>query len=229
MGEFIVAVNKCIGEISVREAEEAIFKYDRELTEAAQFEELIGSKKVISHFATAKKWMKDRKFAVVGLTNGCFDILHAGHIQLLREARAECDYLVVLMNSNKSVQTLKGAGRPINHEIHRAVVLSALEMVDMVFVFEEARINRWLLRLKPNVWFKGGDYTIQTLNQDEVRAATSVNCKIRIIPQRSLISTTKIYEKVRHAERREMDQSHRPPGTRSRKVQRAGSSARRRV
>ncbi|MBB37132.1 MAG: D-glycero-beta-D-manno-heptose 1-phosphate adenylyltransferase [Hirschia sp.] len=99
----------------------------------------------------------------IGFTNGCFDILHAGHISLLRDARRRCDRLVVGLNSNESVRRLKGAERPVNSGEDRARVLSALEAVDLVVEFEDDTPHDLIMALRPDLLVKGGDYTIDTI------------------------------------------------------------------
>ena len=94
----------------------------------------------------------------VGFTNGCFDLLHRGHIKLLAEARAACDRLVVGLNSDASTKRLKGNGRPINAAEGRAEVLAALEAVDLVVVFEEDTPLELIKRVRPGVLVKGSDY-----------------------------------------------------------------------
>lgn len=107
----------------------------------------------------------------VGFTNGCFDLVHAGHVSLLTEARSACDRLIVAMNGDASVRRLKGPGRPVQQETARAIVLASLEMVDMVIVFSEDTPIPLLERLRPDVLLKGGDYTIdQVVGADVVRA-----------------------------------------------------------
>jgi D-beta-D-heptose 7-phosphate kinase/D-beta-D-heptose 1-phosphate adenosyltransferase len=94
----------------------------------------------------------------IGFTNGCFDILHRGHVKLLAEARATCDRLVVGLNSDASTSRLKGKGRPINPAEGRAEVLAALEAVDLVVVFEEDTPIELIKRVRPGVLVKGADY-----------------------------------------------------------------------
>jgi D-beta-D-heptose 7-phosphate kinase / D-beta-D-heptose 1-phosphate adenosyltransferase len=108
----------------------------------------------------------------VGFTNGCFDILHAGHISLLEQARACCDRLVVAVNSDASVRRLKGDGRPVNTAADREAVLAALRSVDVVTTFDEDTPLELIKTLIPNVLIKGDDYTIDTVvGADVVRAA----------------------------------------------------------
>src|SRR5438046_1312217 len=103
------------------------------------------------------------------VTNGCFDILHRGHVSYLEAARNQGDALLVAVNGDASVRAIKGAGRPINNESDRAAVLAALESVDAVYVFHEPDALRLLSLLQPEVYAKGGDYTIDTINQEERR------------------------------------------------------------
>jgi len=99
----------------------------------------------------------------VGFTNGCFDLLHPGHVSLLAQARATCDRLVVGLNSDSSVKRLKGESRPTQTQAARASVLSSLKTVDLVVVFEDDTPERLLREIKPDVLIKGADYTIETV------------------------------------------------------------------
>jgi D-beta-D-heptose 7-phosphate kinase / D-beta-D-heptose 1-phosphate adenosyltransferase len=99
----------------------------------------------------------------VGFTNGCFDILHPGHVRLLTAARGACDRLIVGLNTDSSVKRLKGEGRPVQHERARAEVLAALEAVDLVVFFAEDTPIRLITHIKPSVLVKGGDYTRETV------------------------------------------------------------------
>jgi D-beta-D-heptose 7-phosphate kinase / D-beta-D-heptose 1-phosphate adenosyltransferase len=96
----------------------------------------------------------------VGFTNGCFDLLHPGHVSLLAQARAQCDRLIVGLNTDASVRGLKGDGRPVNSEMARAVVLAALETVNAVVFFAEETPLKLIDAIKPDVLVKGADYTI---------------------------------------------------------------------
>lgn len=107
----------------------------------------------------------------VVLANGCFDILHVGHVRYLEGARALGDALVVAINSDRSVRQLKGPGRPVMSESERAALVSALRCVDYVVVFDEPDVNRVLEVLKPAVHAKGTDYTEETVpEREKVRA-----------------------------------------------------------
>ena len=103
-------------------------------------------------------------------TGGCFDLLHTGHVRLLRQARDLGDALIVLVNSDESVRTLKGAGRPVMRDVDRARVLAALACVDAVAIFDGPTPERVLETLRPDIWVKGGDYEAAELPEaDTVR------------------------------------------------------------
>lgn len=107
----------------------------------------------------------------IGFTNGCFDILHVGHLAVLEFARAACDALVIGVNSDASVKRLKGITRPINGEQDRALVLAALGAADLVCLFEQDTPLELISRIKPDVLVKGGDYTVaQIVGADDVLA-----------------------------------------------------------
>jgi D-beta-D-heptose 7-phosphate kinase/D-beta-D-heptose 1-phosphate adenosyltransferase len=119
--------------------------------------------------ATVDRWRELGK--KIGFANGCFDLLHPGHVFLLSEAKAACDYLVVAMNDDDSVRRLKGVNRPVQHEASRAIVLASLSMVDLVVVSSEDTPLRLLEFLKPDLLIKGGDQTLDdVLGADVVRA-----------------------------------------------------------
>ena len=107
---------------------------------------------------------------IIGFTNGCFDLLHPGHISLLRHAKNECDKLVVGLNSDSSVAQLKGEDRPIQKANARATVLLALQDVDVVIIFDEETPIKLIESIKPDVLVKGGDYKI-----DEIVGAEFIN------------------------------------------------------
>jgi D-beta-D-heptose 7-phosphate kinase/D-beta-D-heptose 1-phosphate adenosyltransferase len=96
----------------------------------------------------------------IGFTNGCFDLIHTGHVSLLAQARAACDRLVVGLNTDASVKRLKGPSRPVNTEMARAIVLAALETVDLVVLFDEETPIKLIEALRPDALIKGADYTV---------------------------------------------------------------------
>src|SRR5271154_3538235 len=104
------------------------------------------------------------------VTNGCFDILHLGHVTYLETARHFGDALLVGVNGDAATRELKGAGRPVNSENDRAAVLAALASVDGVCIFCDRTATKFLSLAQPDIYVKGGDYTLETLNQDERRA-----------------------------------------------------------
>jgi D-glycero-beta-D-manno-heptose 1-phosphate adenylyltransferase len=130
------------------------------------------------------------------VTNGCFDLLHVGHVTYLEQARNCGAALLVGVNSDASVRELKGAGRPLNAEADRAVVVAALQSVDFVCIFPEREATRFLSFAQPDVYVKGGDYTIDTINQQERRAVESAGGKIVIIPIVPGKSTTALVAKM---------------------------------
>jgi formyltetrahydrofolate-dependent phosphoribosylglycinamide formyltransferase len=115
-------------------------------------------------------------------TSGCFDILHAGHVRYLAQARALGDALVVGMNGDESVRALKGPGRPVHEEADRAEVLLGLAAVDAVVIFHSARTTELIRMIRPHVFAKGGDYTVATLNPEERGALEAYGAEIRILP-----------------------------------------------
>ena len=126
----------------------------------------------------------------VGFTNGCFDLVHPGHLSLLRQARAECDRLVVGLNSDASVRRLKGEGRPLQSETARALVLASLADVDMVAVFGEDTPRALIEAISPDVLVKGADYTVETVvGADIVQAAGGRIVLARLVPGESTTGT----------------------------------------
>jgi D-beta-D-heptose 7-phosphate kinase/D-beta-D-heptose 1-phosphate adenosyltransferase len=140
-------------------------------------------------------WKAEGKRVV--FTNGCFDILHAGHVSLLEAARSEGDILLVGLNDDASVRRLKGAARPINPERDRALVLAALRSVDGVIQFAEDTPLNLIELLRPDVLVKGGDYTEATIVGAEVVKGNGG--MVRIIPLVEGRATTNVVEKIRTA------------------------------
>jgi len=130
-------------------------------------------------------------------TNGCFDILHVGHVRYLNEARGLGDALCVAINDDASVRKLKGPRRPINSAGHRAEVLLGLSAVDRVVVFSEERATNAIRAVKPHLYVKGGDYTVDSLNLEEREALNDVGAQIEILQLVEGQSTTDTLEKMR--------------------------------
>lgn len=110
-------------------------------------------------------------------TNGCFDILHVGHVRYLQKTKALADYSIVMLNSDTSVKSIKGPDRPINNEIDRAEILCALSCVDYVVIFEEKSPGSLLEKLKPDFYTKGADYTLDTLPEKEIVLRNNIEVK----------------------------------------------------
>ena len=127
-------------------------------------------------------------------TNGCFDIIHAGHVKYLSEARLFGDILIVGLNSDSSVCRLKGSGRPVNPQEDRAAVLDALSAVDYVVIFEEDTPLELIKSVKPDILVKGGDYTIDTIVGADF--VTKNGGKVEVIPLLEGRSTTSTIEKL---------------------------------
>jgi rfaE bifunctional protein nucleotidyltransferase chain/domain len=129
-------------------------------------------------------------------TNGCFDLLHVGHVRYLKAARALGDALVVGINGNASVKALKGKDRPLNEEDDRAEIVAALESVDHVTIFPEERASRFLEKARPAIYVKGGDYRNETLNTEERAVLEKIAAEIRILPFEAGYSTTALIKRL---------------------------------
>ena len=130
------------------------------------------------------------------VTNGCFDLLHLGHVTYLEQARNLGDILLVGLNGDAGVQELKGPGRPVNREQDRAGVLAALASVDAVCIFKEKTAARFLSIAAPDIYVKGGDYTAATLNQEELRIVEGAGGRIEILAVVPGQSTTGLLQKL---------------------------------
>jgi D-beta-D-heptose 7-phosphate kinase/D-beta-D-heptose 1-phosphate adenosyltransferase len=131
------------------------------------------------------------------LTNGCFDLLHAGHVRYLQTARALGDALAVAINGDDSVRALKGEGRPLNAESDRAEIVAALACVDYVVIFPERRVTRLIERTHPAIYVKGGDYTPASLDPEERVALEKAGAEIRILPFEPGHSTSGLIERMK--------------------------------
>lgn len=135
----------------------------------------------------------------VVLTNGVFDLLHTGHLFYLQQARALGDALLIALNADASVRVLKGPTRPVQDETQRAYALGALACVDGVVVFREPRLTAEIRALRPDVYCKAGDYTLEKLNAEERAALESVGAEIRFMPFLPGFSTTALIARIKAA------------------------------
>ena len=129
-------------------------------------------------------------------TNGCFDLLHVGHVRYLQAARALGDVLVVGLNGDRTVHELKGAGRPITTQYDRAEILAAMACVDLVTIFPDIRATKFLAAVRPAVYVKGGDYTPRTLDEEELSILKEIGAAIRLIPFEAGYSTSGLIAQI---------------------------------
>ena len=163
---------------------------------------LATEEKVLFDWSLLDEGMKDwrRQGLRIGFTNGCFDLLHPGHVKVLTAARALCDRLVVGLNSDSSVKRLKGEGRPVQDAHARAEVLAALESVDLVVVFEEDTPLKLIARVRPKTLIKGGDYRLdQVIGREQVEADGGEVVLVDLVPG---FSTTELVKRSRTAAKR---------------------------
>ena len=139
-----------------------------------------------------QKLHNDNKTVV--MTNGCFDILHVGHVRYLQKTKSFADILVVLLNSDKSVRSIKGPERPINNQNDRAEILCALSCVDYVVLFDEDSPRNLLDEMKPDVYTKGADYTMETLPEADIMKKNGT--KVEFIDFVKGKSTTNIINRI---------------------------------
>ncbi len=140
-----------------------------------------------------EKIRKEGKTVVT--TNGCFDILHVGHVRYLQKTKTFADYSIVMLNSDKSVRSIKGPSRPVNNENDRAEILCALSCVDFVVLFDEDSPSSLIAQIKPDVHTKGADYTVETL--PEAKIIMENGGRIEFISFVEGKSTTSIIEKMK--------------------------------
>jgi rfaE bifunctional protein nucleotidyltransferase chain/domain len=155
---------------------------------------------LLNELAPRAKELRDAGKKLVA-TNGCFDLLHVGHVHYLQAARARGDVLIVGINGDRSVCELKGPGRPINKERDRAEVLAALECVDLIAIFHEVRALSFIQPAMPHIYVKGGDYTPDTLDPDERALLERIGAKIEIVPFEKGYSTSRLIAQLRAAEK----------------------------
>jgi rfaE bifunctional protein nucleotidyltransferase chain/domain len=155
---------------------------------------------MLGEVAAYRDSLRQRRRKVVA-TNGCFDLLHVGHLKYLTEARALGDFLWVGLNGDASVRELKGPGRPLVPEADRTELLAAWRMVDAVTIFPDVRATAFLRAVQPDIYAKGGDYTVASLNAEEAEALRECNAVIEIVRLVKGKSTTQLVEKIAENER----------------------------
>jgi rfaE bifunctional protein nucleotidyltransferase chain/domain len=133
----------------------------------------------------------------IAYANGCFDLLHVGHVRTLESAKREADVLVVGVNGDESARRLKGPGRPVMREAERAEIVGALACVDLVVVFPELTSMGVLEALRPEVWVKGGDYALDSVNQEERAYVESYGGRVALGERVAGASTTDVVARVR--------------------------------
>ena len=151
----------------------------------------------ISELKILREQYRKQKQTVV-FTNGCFDILHAGHVRYLTEAKKLGDVLVVGLNSDESVRKLKGEGRPVNPAADRAEVLEGLRAIDQVVVFDEDTAEEMVRQLQPDVYVKGGDYSLDRLPESSIVAA--YGGRTVLVPMVEGRSTSNVIRKLKRKE-----------------------------
>lgn len=132
----------------------------------------------------------------VALTNGCFDLIHHGHLKNLQFSAGLADHLVVAVNGDDSVQTLKGKGRPLMPEEDRAALLAGFSCVSKVIIFPELRLSDMIRVMKPDLYVKGGDYTLETLDPSERKALEEAGAEIYFFPTLEGRSTSNLIRKI---------------------------------
>lgn len=143
----------------------------------------------------AIEWRKNLTGKLV-VTNGVFDMLHPGHVQYLTKARAKGDALAIALNSDISVKELKDPRRPIINEEDRCLMLEALECIDCIVLFSKKQALDTIIALQPDIYVKGGDYTIDTIDQDERVELEKMGSAIEFISFKDGFSTTEMIKKI---------------------------------
>jgi len=169
--------------VSIRELEDILETENKKIRNLDQIEKIVEKEK-----ETGRK---------IVWTNGCFDLLHGGHVKYLEQARKFGDVLIVGLNSDESVRRLKGPERPILKQEERAEILSALEFVDYILIFDEENVSYHLKQIRPDVYVKGGDYDIKRINQEEKKALSEYQAVIKFIPFIKGHSSSDIIRKIK--------------------------------
>ncbi len=157
-----------------------------------------GHSKCVANIETLKALVRElrRHDKRVVFTNGCFDILHRGHVEFLRQARSLGDVLIVALNSDSSIRALKGKGRPVNSLEDRMEVLAGLQAVDLLIPFDDGSPAELLQAVRPDVFAKGGTYSVDSLPEAELVRA--LGGEVEIVPFRSTLTTSRLIERIQH-------------------------------
>lgn len=147
----------------------------------------------------------------IGITNGCFDLFHPGHVAFLRACAEQCSFLLVGINTDASVKANKGPSRPIMTESERLVTVQSCRFVGQAFLFPELTFANCITEIRPHVWFKGSDYSAGTLAKDEVEAANAVRARVCILPSSDPTRTSSIIDRILAAERAKASMSDHDP------------------
>lgn len=139
---------------------------------------------------------RHKQFGTVVATNGCFDLLHVGHLRYLKHSKELGSSLIVGVNSDRAVRQLKGVERPLTPEQDRLYILSAFKCVDAVICIDSTNVSGFLKSVSPDIWTKGGDYSEETLDKEEVAVAKAIGARIIIIPRIGDYSTTSLHKKL---------------------------------
>lgn len=156
---------------------------------------------VLHSFSEACKIRRSKEDKKIVLTNGCFDLLHAGHVYSLEEASKLGDELWVALNSDNSIRNLKGPDRPIYNQRQRAYLLGSLSFVSLIFIFDHSDLATEIKGIRPHCYVKSGDYTLDKLNSSEHDALKEVCAKIVFVPFIGGMSTSNTIESIKSCSR----------------------------
>ncbi len=174
----------------------------------SELEEVLESEnRKVRNLAQIKRIVQDYKQSgkKIVWTNGCFDLLHGGHVRYLEKARKFGDVLIVGLNSDESVRRLKGPERPILKQEERAEILSALEFVDHILIFNEENVSQHLKQIRPDVYVKGGDYDIKRIDQQEKKVLMEYQAAIEFIPFVKGYSSSDIIKKIKKGKKEKLN------------------------
>jgi rfaE bifunctional protein nucleotidyltransferase chain/domain len=153
---------------------------------------------VLQSFGPSSPWRNPRLGSKLVFVNGTFDLFHAGHARLLTESSKLGDALLVFTNTDNVIKQLKGDTRPLICEEERIYMLASLECVDAVFAFDKLRVTDYLEELRPDIWTKASDYTMDTIERSEKEVAERIGINIVILPKLEGFSSTSLIDKIRN-------------------------------